>query len=426
MQKRRPVSHDLAAPLPDGVTTPHDWGDRPIPTAGADAPRAVDTAVTEAMRRHGIVGCGVCVLRAGRVLFARGYGYADREKERPFLPTTATRCGSLAKPVTALCALLLCDAGKLRLDEPILPLLKEVGIMPKPTGRRRGADERVARITVRHLMDHTSGLPRGATYTAWRPNRDVGAAHRLNRVATAADVAADALGNFDLEDEPGASFRYANANYVLLARVVEARGGMPFGDFLARVLAPRFDVPANEVFVSRNQDAPDSPARGANEAAYYQTSAERYVSYRPEERARGQMWGEAYRGYATEASDGAGGIACSALALGKLLANLSGVRPTLAAASLHEIATAPDAWRKRPDFDPRETRFYSKGFYVYNHRGEARPLLAHGGMTNHCGGVIGYNAGYRFVAVSNGNTPAGPYVDALLDRALAESVKEMG
>lgn len=184
----------------------------------------------QAMREHGTVGCGVSVTSEGAVVYAAGFGYAELQG-RPFLPTTATRCGSLAKPVTALCALLLADPDRLDIDAPILPILKEVGIVPRPVGSAP-TDERVAQITARHLMDHTSGLPRSATYTAWREERAVAAEQRLDRAATGADVAGDALGNFRFDSEPGTTFQYATANFILLARVVEAASGLNFNEYV--------------------------------------------------------------------------------------------------------------------------------------------------------------------------------------------------
>jgi CubicO group peptidase (beta-lactamase class C family) len=413
-----------ASNLPEGVIEPFRWETQRIPVSGAVSreTEVLDEAVTDAMRQYGIIGCGVCVVRNDSILCSRGFGYAELP-QTPFLVTTATRCGSVAKPITGLCALLLADQGKLDLDARILPLLKEVGIVPKPVGSSQ-VDSRIAQITVRHLMDHTSGLPRGATYTAWRPGRNVCALHALDHVATAAEVASDALGNMQLDSEPGTKYQYANANFVLLARVIEARSRIRFNAFLTRTAMPLFGLKAGDVYVSRNQDSPRSPSRGKNEAAYYQTSEERYVSFVPSEQPKGQVYGEAYHGYATEAADGAGGIACTAAGVGKIIANLRSGTPAISRWAIRQIVTPPDHYSGEPGFDPARSDYYSKGFNVRYSGGQ--PWLSHGGMTNHCGGIIGHNAGYQFVAVSNWNSARQPYVDAILDRALAESVARLG
>ncbi len=383
---------------------------------------AIDEAVTRTMRETGIVGCGVSVARDNQIMYSRGFGYA-RLPRTPFLACTATRCGSLAKCITALSALILADQGKLDLDAPILPILREIGIVPAPVGGSL-PDPRINLIKVRDLMDHTSGLPRRATYTAWRPDRDVATLHRLNREVTSFDVVRDALGNMHLDSDPGTQFQYANANFVILARVIEARSKKSLRDFLQRVAVPRFGLSAEDVYISRNQVSPESPLRGKNEATYYQTSTERYGSFLPAARDKGQVYGEAYQGFSTEASDGAAGIACTAIGLARIIANLHSVTPALSARSIQEILTSPAHYRSDPGFDPASSEYYSKGLIVRYSGG--RPWFSHGGMTNHCGGVIGYNAGYQFVAVSNWNNAQEPYVAQIMDRALTEAVNTIG
>jgi CubicO group peptidase (beta-lactamase class C family) len=410
--------------LPEGVILPYQWEDDSIPSSGSGSPGTdpIDEAVTQAMREYGIVGCGIALVRGESVIYSKGFGYAELP-DTPFLATTASRCGSLAKPVTALSALLLADEGKLDLDAEVLPILKEADIVPQPVGSDE-MDERISGIKVRHLMDHTSGLPGWTTYTAWRANRNVAVLHHLKHTATARDVVSDGLGSAKLDSEPGERFQYANANFVILARVIEAKSGMPFNKFLTHKAMPKFGVKPNEIYVSRNQVHPRSRERGKNEATYYQTSAERYVSFVPADQSKGRVFGEAYRGYATEASDGGGGIACVTVGLGRILANLHSEKPALSKTSLSELLTPPSHYTKDPDFDPASSPYYSKGFWVRFSGG--RPWFSHGGMTNHCGGVIGHNAGYQWAVVSNWNNAQSPYVDSILARALTEVVSKLG
>ena len=359
-------------------------------------------------------------MRDSTIGYAKGFGYA----QLPRLTVSINDREPLRQPGQThygFVCLVLADQGKLDLDAEVLPILKEAGIVPRPVGAAR-VDERISKITIRNLIDHTSGLPPGSTYTAWRPNRDVAAVHGLDRVPTAADVVSDGLGNARLDFDPGTKFQYANANFVILARVIEAKSRMPFSEFLTRVAMPKFGLRPDEIYVSLNQIGPDSPHRGKNEAAYYQTTDERFPSFVPAERPKGQVFGEAYRGYATEAADGAGGIACTALGVGKILAKLNSQKPGLSRKGISEILTPPSHYARQANFDPASSTFYSKGFNVRFAGG--RPWLSHGGMTLHCGGVIGHNAGYQFVAVSNWNSSQSPFVDSILDHAVAESVSE--
>lgn len=129
-------------------------------------------------------------------------------------------------------------------------------------------------------------------------------------------------------------------------------------------------------------------------------------------------------GYTTEASDGGGGIACTALALGKILANLCSDKRALSQRAMNEILTPPAHYRREPNFDPASSKFYSKGFNVAFSGGQ--PWFGHSGMTQHCGGIIGDHSGYQYIAVSNWNNAASPYVDVVLGRALKEAVGKLG
>ena len=143
----------------------------------------------------------------------------------------------------------------------------------------------------------------------------------------------------------------------------------------------------------------------------------------PAERAQGKIYGEAYRGYTTEASDGAGGLACTSLGLGKILANVHSDRPALSKAAMSEILTPPAHYNGEPGFNPASSKFYSKGFNVRFSGG--KPWFGHSGMTQHCGGVIGHSSGYQYVALSNWNNAVNPCVDVILDRALKDRVGVM-
>jgi CubicO group peptidase (beta-lactamase class C family) len=404
--------------LPDGVIQPYVWGAKTIPIhgSGIHGTELIDFAVVDAMRKNGIVGCGVSICKDDTLIYCKGFGYAELP-DKPFLPSTATRCGSIAKPITSLCALYLMDRGGLRLDEKVLPILATIGIVP------RLVDERIRQITVRDLLDHTSGLPVGATYTSWRPERNLIEALKLNRKPTAKDVVLDALCGSRLEAEPGSHFQYANANFVILARVIEARCGKSFGEYLSNVVMPTFGVPSRSIFVSRDQVSPDDPARNPVEAAYYQTSAERFTSFMPGDAKQELTFGEAYRGYSSECADGAGGIAISALGIGKVLANLRSRQCAISRDAIKEILAPPAHYLLEKGFDRSRTGYYSKGFNVRFSGGV--PWVSHGGMTLHCGGAIGYNAGYQFAALSNWNHSKSPFVDAILDHALGEAVGKL-
>lgn len=127
--------------------------------------------------------------------------------------------GSVAKPVTATAAMTLVEDGLLDLDAPVTAYLPDFAL----------ADEdRSDRITVRHLLEQTSGLPEGT-----------GVTDRYDHHEDPYGEAVADLADVEPLAEPGEAFQYASANYVVAGAVVEAVAGVPYTEYLrAAVLDP--------------------------------------------------------------------------------------------------------------------------------------------------------------------------------------------
>ena len=93
------------------------------------------------------------------VVWQKGYGFADLAKKSPATPATAYRIASLSKLFTATAILQLRDAGRLQLDDPVAKWLPEF----RPAAKFPDAPV----ITIRHLLTHTSGLPRELSGAYW-------------------------------------------------------------------------------------------------------------------------------------------------------------------------------------------------------------------------------------------------------------------
>jgi CubicO group peptidase (beta-lactamase class C family) len=157
------------------------------------------------------VGEAVLVARDGKILFAHGYGLADRENQIPATPETKFRIGSVTKQFTAAAILHLQQEGKLSIDDS---LAKYFPSYP-------GGDK----ITLRQLLTHTSGLH---NYTA---HPDFLA--RVTKPIAPADLIAwfqDDPPDFP----PGEQFSYCNTGYVLLGQIVEKVSGLSRGDYLQK------------------------------------------------------------------------------------------------------------------------------------------------------------------------------------------------
>lgn len=160
-----------------------------------------------------IPGISAVVTRGANELYAGATGYADMETARPMDADTPVYAGSLSKILTAVLTLVLADEGDLMLSETV------AGI---------GNGQESARITIRQLLTHSSGLVReGSTnywFTADFPSRDALAA---------------LLTNTELQTRPGAETTYSNVGYAALGLVIEDATGDTYANALhTRVLEP--------------------------------------------------------------------------------------------------------------------------------------------------------------------------------------------
>jgi CubicO group peptidase (beta-lactamase class C family) len=168
-------------------------------------------SVFAAYRVPGSPGCAVAVSERGATTLARGYGAASLEHDVPITPRTAFYAASVSKQFTAYAVALLAREGRLSLDDDVRKWIPEVPDFGK-------------RITVRHLVHHTSGL---RDYfgllgmTGWPSDGPLTVAQFLDLVGRQRSL------NFD----PGARHLYSNTGYVLLAVLVERVTGQPLRQY---------------------------------------------------------------------------------------------------------------------------------------------------------------------------------------------------
>jgi CubicO group peptidase (beta-lactamase class C family) len=109
----------------------------------------VDEYITNTMNKSGIVGIGAAVIVNKKLVWTKGYGYADRNTKTPFTPNTIMNVASIAKTFTGVCIMKAVEEGKLSLDEDINKYLPFKVINPNFPNEK---------ITLRHLTTHTSSL----------------------------------------------------------------------------------------------------------------------------------------------------------------------------------------------------------------------------------------------------------------------------
>ena len=160
----------------------------------------------------------VLVADHGKVIYHRAFGLANREWQIPHTTDTAFRVASLTKQFTATLVMQLAEQGKLRLEDPIGKYVPEL------------SPEIGKRVTLHHLLNHTSGIVDYANYPGFWANR-------LGEKVPKADFLA--IMNRPLEFEPGSQGHYSSSNYTLLGWVIEKQTGKTYSEALdSMVLRP--------------------------------------------------------------------------------------------------------------------------------------------------------------------------------------------
>ncbi len=188
------------------------------------------------MREHKPPGAALAVTYHGRLVYARGFGYANLEKHEPVRPASLFRIASVSKPFTTAAVMHLIEQGKLRLDDRVFPILR----LQPHLERGSRLDLRWHDITVWHCLQHTGGWNRDKSF-------DPMSAVAAERVAKALRVPLPihpkqiiryTMGK-PLDFAPGTAYAYSNFGYCVLGRVIEAVSGKPYHEFVRqKILAP--------------------------------------------------------------------------------------------------------------------------------------------------------------------------------------------
>ncbi|MBM84251.1 MAG: D-aminoacylase [Planctomycetaceae bacterium] len=169
------------------------------------------------IKEHRVPGAALAVTDHGKLVFAKGYGYADIASREKVTATSLFRIASISKPVTSVAILQLVEAGKLKLDDNVFDVL-DYNAEIKKIGDK--FDRRQRKITIRHCLEHRGGWDRAISFDGMF--QSVRFAKDLNVPAPAGphDVIRAMLRQ-PLDFDPGERYAYSNYGYCLLGRVIE-------------------------------------------------------------------------------------------------------------------------------------------------------------------------------------------------------------
>jgi CubicO group peptidase (beta-lactamase class C family) len=153
-------------------------------------------------------GCGVGVSRNGAVVYEHGYGMASLERKVPITSSTVFPLASITKSFTAMSVLLAAERGLLSLDDEVSKYIPDWS-------------NREHRVTIRHVLTHTSGLRDAYVLQGWAPNNG-------NSNDAFIKILSRQRG---LNSVPGAEYQYNNGGYLLVGRILERASGQTLGAF---------------------------------------------------------------------------------------------------------------------------------------------------------------------------------------------------
>ena len=157
-------------------------------------------------------GAAVLVAQKGRIIYHKAFGMANLELGVPLRPDHVFRIGSVSKQFTAAAILQLMEQGKLSLDDDLTRFIPDYPTMGK-------------KITVEHLLTHTSGIKSYTEMKEWTPE-----VHRKDFTPAAL---VDFFKNQPMDFEPGTQYQYNNSGYILLGYIIEKVSGESYGAYIS-------------------------------------------------------------------------------------------------------------------------------------------------------------------------------------------------
>jgi N-acyl-D-amino-acid deacylase len=320
----------------------------------------------EFMQARKVPGGALAVVKERCLVYAKGYGWADREKKLPARPETLFRIASVSKPITAVAVMKLVEQGCLSLEARAFEV---ADLHPEPGHEGATVDERIWKITVRQLLQHTGGWDRdqsGDPMFRWKEfTHPTVSDCPLNPGRIISRMFWQRL-DFD----PGARYAYSNFGYAVLGRLIEKVTGQPYERFVReKVLAP--------VGIERMRvGASDGSREG--ESTYYTPEEAKVRSVFPG--VAGKV-AEPYGAFCLEAMDAHGGWVASAVDLARFAAALDDPRksPLLTPETFQTLYAAPPppAWRKKDG--SLQDAYYGCGWMVRPVGREGRANYWHSG-----------------------------------------------
>lgn len=284
-QKNKPA----AGKVKDRFTDVPKLSAEKIPASGEVNPVLVpvDNAVRQFMVAKGVPAVAIALSRHGKILYDRAFGWADASLSSPLHTGVKMHVASMTKPVVAAAVTTLFTDQKLKPDDLIFDVLNL-----SQYSEAKGCDPRWKKVTIQHLLDHKGGWDRAKSGDFTGSSQAMGTLFRV-KINELDPVHVVRFGlKQPMDFDPGDRYAYCNFGYVLLVRAIEKASGQKFIDYLHSTICKTAEAPS---FSASASDARD------------RQEGEIWYCYHPEYPRH-----EVPLPFRTEATDGAGILACTA------------------------------------------------------------------------------------------------------------------
>ncbi|MDX9781569.1 MAG: serine hydrolase domain-containing protein [Bacteroidales bacterium] len=227
--------------------------------------KKLDSQIERFMREWQIKGASLAVMKDEKLIYSKGYGWADEETGVRMEPSNILRIASLSKLITATGIMKLVEDSLLTLQSRVFG---EGGILPFPSDDEI-IDSRVRKITIEHLLRHQGGF----TLRAGDPMFSTTLMTRRLKMDTVPnnDQIIRYCASGRLGFQPGNGTRYSNLGYVILSRVIEEVTGMSYDNYIKNVVLKPIGI--TDMHLANNFYEEKYP----NESRYYEPSNEPLV-----------------------------------------------------------------------------------------------------------------------------------------------------
>jgi len=225
----------------------------------------MDKIIASFLKRYKIKGASIAVTKDGRLVYAKGFGYANQENDEKVEPGHLFRIASISKLVTAVAIMHLVEEGKVDLNSKVFGpegILNEDEFLAYK-------DRRIENITIKHLLQHQAGWSKYYGDPVFMPHV-VARKMKVSLPVKSDDVIAYALTR-KLSYSPGTRYSYSNLGYVVLGKIIENVTGMVYDDYVKLSLLNPLGIWDMQIGRGYFHE------KAANEVKYYQIAGGKEV-----------------------------------------------------------------------------------------------------------------------------------------------------